>query len=50
MDLAEKLKDRGIEFEADPAPYGGADTNFYTGVFRTPHGIRISLWSMLKSD
>lgn len=45
--LAKELKSRGIEFESEPAPYGGEDSNFITGVYRTPHGIRISLWSMI---
>ncbi len=48
MTLVKELKARGIEFESEPGPYGGSDSSFYTGVYRTPHGIRISLWSIIE--
>jgi len=47
--LAEELKKRGIIFDREPCPYGGKDSGFLMGYFRTPHGIRVTLWCMSDS-
>jgi len=45
---AAELRQRGVLFEMEPSLFGGPGTNFLTGFFRTPHGIRIALWSMVE--
>lgn len=40
---------RGIAYEAYPSGESG-DTNFKTGFFRSPHGVRIELWNEAGVD
>lgn len=50
MATANTLRMRGIVFEAEPARFGGPESKFLTGFFRTPNGIRIALWSMKDNE
>ena len=42
----EELTRRGVTFERQPSRAGGPNSRFVSGYFRTPNGIRISLWSV----
>lgn len=46
---AEVLEDRGINFEAPPAPCQEG-SQLYIGYFRSPHGIPIDLWGMVGNE
>lgn len=50
MKTAKELERRGITFERKPQPDGGPDSSFYTGYFRTPHGICVDLWGTVHIE
>jgi hypothetical protein len=43
-----ELESRGIEFEQPPQPCQPG-SSLYIGYFRTPHGICVDLWGMVKT-
>ena len=49
METASELENRGIEFDKKPEPFGEG-SSLYHGFFRSPHGIPIDLWGVVKSD
>ncbi len=49
LKTAEELEGRGIEFEQSPQPCQ-IGSPLYIGFFRTPHGICVDLWGMVKDD
>jgi catechol 2,3-dioxygenase-like lactoylglutathione lyase family enzyme len=48
MATALELEQRGIFFEQPPQPLR-PDSSLSIGIFRTPHGICVELWGMLKA-
>jgi catechol 2,3-dioxygenase-like lactoylglutathione lyase family enzyme len=45
----QELESRGIEFEQPPQPCQPG-SSLYIGYFRTPHGICVDLWGMVKAE
>jgi catechol 2,3-dioxygenase-like lactoylglutathione lyase family enzyme len=48
LDTTKELEGRGIEFEQQPQPCQ-VGSSLYIGYFRTPHGIPVDLWGMVKA-
>jgi len=46
-DAVKTLRERGIEFEQEPRPYG-EDSPLHNAWLRSPHGIAIQLWGMIE--
>ena len=47
-EVGKKLIKRGIQFDEALAPYGSPNSPMYRGLFRTPAGIQVELWGMVK--
>lgn len=50
LQLTEELENRGILFDKRPEPYGSSDSPMYTGFFRTPNGIPVDLWGIVRKN
>ena len=48
LEACEELESRGVEFTEPPAPAGGEGSTFYTAELRTPNGVPVSLWGVVR--
>ncbi|MCW8129074.1 MAG: VOC family protein [Planctomycetota bacterium] len=50
LEVGKKLEARGLKFENPPAPHGGPNSGLYQGTLRTPNGVALRLWGVVKNQ